>query len=374
MSHLFIPAPRTLGTFAVLAVMIALMAAPAGAVTYAPVNQPGPALDVPAAKLAQSLRCTDNLASAGREPVLFVPPTLVNPDEAFFPYEQALSTMGVPYCTVTVPDYTTGDIQVSAEYTVFGVRRMHALSGLRVQIIGWSQGGGPEPRWALRFWPDIRPLVSKLIDIEGPNHGALILHFACSGTAPNQKCTSPLCPGHCPPSLYQQADDSIFTAALNSGQETFPGIAYTNIYSHTSDFVQPNLNGSGTTSLHGGGGQIANIALQDICPADTAGHMDYYYDPVGWAIVMDALSHPGPADPRRIRPSVCSQSTNPYVSPTETPAYNTYAFDALFLNRISQEPQATHEPALSCYVTASCPAPSRHQADRPKRHRRRQRK
>jgi hypothetical protein len=159
------------------------------------------------------------------------------------------------------------------------------------------------------------------------------------------------------PALYQQGDNSIFTAALNSRQETFPGIAYTNIYSHTSDFVQPNLNDQGTTSLHGGGGQIANIALQDICPGDTSGHMNYYYDAAGWAIVMDALAHSGPADPQRISPSVCNQSSNPYVPASETPAYNTYAFDALFINRINQEPQVTQEPPLKCYVTASCPAP-----------------
>jgi hypothetical protein len=341
--------------------IVAVLAGSAEAITYAPVDHPGPALDVPRAQLERSLRCTGDLVSSHRSPVLFVPPTLVNPDEAFFPFERAVAAMGTPYCTVTIPFFTTEDIQVSAEYVVFAVRRMHARTHRRVQLLGWSQGGGPEPRWALRFWPDIRPEVSKLIDLEAPNHGTVVIHYACTAAG----CDSFLCPGHCVPALWQQADDSMFTAALNSRQETFPGIAYTNIYSRTSQFVQPNLNDQGTTSLHGGGGRIANIATQDICPADVADHLAYYYDAAAYAIVIDALTHAGPADPARISHSVCTQLSNPYVPPSEIPTYSAYIYDTIFLNRLQQEPQTPREPALRCYVTASCPAvPAHHRRRR----------
>ncbi len=363
---------RMLGIVSVACTIGIACPASAAAISYAPVDQPGPALSVPAAGLAQSLRCTASLTSAGRAPVLFVPPTLTNPDEAFFAYEDALTAMGIPYCTVTIPDYTTIDIQVSAEYVVYAVRAMHAEAHRRVQIIGWSQGGGPEPRWALRFWPDIRPMVSKLIDLEAPNHGTVVLHYTCTGSGSAESCDSSMCPGHCVPALYQQADNSQFTAALNSGQETFPGIAYTNVYSHTSQFVQPNLNSSGSTSLHGGG-EIANIATQDICPANAADHLAYYYDPVAYAIVIDALTHNGPADPIRINRDVCTEVSNPYVSASETPLYTAYAYNALFVNRAQQEPQVTQEPPLKCYVTASCPAAPKHTSTR-KPHRKRHHK
>jgi hypothetical protein len=326
------------------------LAAPAAAITYAPVAQPGPRLDVAQSQLDQSLRCTGNLVSSGRAAVLFIPPTLVNANEAYFAYEDALSSIGTPYCTLTIPFYTTEDIQLSAEYVVFAVRTMYAQTGQRVQMLGWSQGGGPEPRWALRFWPDIRPMVSKLIDLEAPNHGTIVIHSVCTSLT----CISPLCPTRCVPALWQQADDSMFIAALNSGQETFPGIAYTNVYSHTSQFVQPNLDSSGTTSLHGGGGQIANIATQAICPLNLADHLAYYYDPVAYAIVTDALNHPGPADATRISRSVCAQISNPFVPVSEIPAYTLFVYDAIFVNRLLAEPQTTQEPALKCYVTASC--------------------
>ena len=181
--------PGSVSVACTIAIGIACPAS-AGAITYATVDQPGPPLSVPAAGLAQSLRCTASLTSAGRAPVLFVPPTLTNPDEAFFAYEQALTAIGVPYCTVTIPDYTTIDIQVSAQYVVYAVRTIHAETHQRAQIIGWSQGGGPEPRWALRFWPDIRPMVSKLIDLEAPNHGTAVLHYTCTGSGSADAATA----------------------------------------------------------------------------------------------------------------------------------------------------------------------------------------
>jgi hypothetical protein len=330
---------------------LAVLASEAGATGFAPVGQPGPALSVPVDQLARSVRCTTNLVSAGREPVLFVTPTLVNPDEAYFGYERAFDAKGIPYCTITVPYFTTEDIQLSAEYVVYAIRAMHGQTNRKVEIVGWSQGGGPEPRWALRFWPDVRPMVDDLVDLEAPNHGTIVVHMVCGGGI----CSNPICYATCVPALWQQADNSNFSAALNSGQETFPGISYTNVYSRTSQFVQPNLDNGGTTSLHGGGGQITNTATQDICPLNVADHLAYYYDPVAYALVIDALEHPGPADTARIDRSVCSQISMPYVSATDIPTNTLHIYNAIFVDRLHNEPQTTSEPPLKCYVTASCP-------------------
>ena len=74
---------------------------------YAPVDRPGPVLSVPMAGLEQSLHCTANVVTAGREVVVLVPPTLVTPHEAWFTYERAFDAMGWPYCEVEVPHFTT---------------------------------------------------------------------------------------------------------------------------------------------------------------------------------------------------------------------------------------------------------------------------
>jgi hypothetical protein len=311
---------------------------------YAPVKQPGPKLVVPIATLKAAMSCSPNLVSGARETVLLVPPTLVNDGEAFFGYERAFNALAIPYCTVLVPHHTTIDIQTAAEYTVYAIRRIHHLTGRKVQMLGWSQGGGPEPRWALRFWPDLRRMVDDLVDLEAPNHGY------------PDAIEKTLCPTECVPALIQQDATSKFIEALNSRQETFPGIAYTNVYSHTSQFVQPNLNEEGTTSLHSGGGKITNIATQEICPANTADHLAYYYDPVAYALTIDALEHAGPADTARIdREAVCAEQSMPYVPFSEVPETTAVLYQEIFLERLKSEPQVTEEPPLRCYVTASCP-------------------
>jgi triacylglycerol esterase/lipase EstA (alpha/beta hydrolase family) len=322
-----------------LAVLTIVVLATSGGVVSA-ASTAGPPLSVSAAALRASLRCSDNLQSVPREAVLLVPPTLADPDEAFPGHIRAFTALGIPYCTVTMPHHTTQDIQASGEFVVYAIRRMHAVTGRKVQVLGWSQGAGPEPRWALRWWPDVRPMVDDLVGLEAPNHGSAVARG--------------LCVQSCVPALWQQIDSAKFITALNSGQETFPGISYTNIYSHTSQFVQPNLDDTGSTSLHGGGGTILNIATQQICPANTADHLAYYYDPVAFALTMDALTHPGPADPKRIDPAVCGQVSMPYYAAGDIPTYSVHIMNFIFVNRVNNEPKTNAEPPLKCYVTASC--------------------
>ena len=48
---------------------------------------------------------------------------------------------------------------------------------------------------------------------------------------------------------------------------------------------------------------ITNIATQAVCPGDAYEHLTIgTIDPVAYALAVDALTHPGPADPAR-RPS-----------------------------------------------------------------------
>jgi pimeloyl-ACP methyl ester carboxylesterase len=319
----------------------AALATPARAVTYAPVDQPGPALDVPRAELAQALRCTGDLAGATVEPVLLIPGTTVTPQEFAWNYEPALDALRRPYCAVTLPGHAMADIQVSAEYVVYAIRAMHSRTGRPIALLGHSQGG-MIGRWALRFWPDLRRDVDDVIGMAPSNHGTIDANGMCS------------MPGGCAAAIWQQRSDAAFIAALNSRQETFPGISYTVIYTHTDEVVYPNTSDSGSSSLHGGGGQIANVAIQSICPADVNEHLGIgTYDPVAYALALDALTHPGPADPARIARGVCAQQLMPGVNRV------TFATDygdtlAMVADTLATYPHASAEPSLRCYVTASC--------------------
>jgi pimeloyl-ACP methyl ester carboxylesterase len=322
-----------------------LVPASASAITYAPVDTPGPPLSVPQDKLDAALQCSGNPA-AGPAPVLLVPGTGSNPQHNFsWNWEPALTNLGISWCAVTLPGNALGDVQVAGEYVVNAIRTMHQHAGRRISIIGHSQGG-MLPRWPLRFWPDTRSMVDDQIGFAPSNHGTTGAEFLCSIS--------------CAAADWQQSDQSEFIKALNSYKETFSGISYTEIYSHFDEIVTPNSDNTGSSSLHTGDGAITNVAVQDLCPADPSEHLAIgTQDKVAYDLAVDALEHPGPADPTRAAasdPAICTPfalmpGINPATYPTDL------ASSALDLaTNTATAPAVKSEPPLACYVTASCPA------------------
>jgi len=330
----------------VVGCLLALSASTAQA-AYAPPDRPGPALEVPKDQLAGSLRCSDAVAGATRAPVLLSPATGVTVDQNYsWNYQRALTMRGIPWCKVEMPQRTLGDIQVAAEYLVNAIRTMHARSGRRIAIIGHSQGG-MSMRFALRFWPDTRPMVDDVIGFAGSNHGT----EAGAGN----------CSNGCPPATWQQGAKSNFIAALNSFAETFAGVSYTNVYTHTDEVVTPNADDSGSSSLRTGAGRILNVATQDICPLDTYEHINVgTIDPAAYALAIDALDHDGPASEARIDRAVCAQPYQPGVDPANADMYGQVLAGAPGLLAVAAPvnvvgvPTPKSEPALRCYVFAEC--------------------
>jgi lipase (class 2) len=328
------------------ALLCLVVAVPASALSgpYAPLDRPGPPLSVSAGKLRAALNCTPGIAGDTRNPILLVPGTDLDPGPNYsWNYERAFAAMHWAYCSITLPDHTTGDIQTAGEYVVYALRTIAKQSGRKVDVLGYSQGG-MLPRWALRFWPDARQLVHDVVSLDPSNHGTLDADATCQG--------------QCSAADWQQASTAHFMSALNSFAETFAGIDYTVIFSRTDEIVVPNFDASGSSSLHTGGGTIANIAVQQICPSDTSEHLAMgSYDSVGYALAVDAFMHESVADPTRIPPSVCAQPFQPGVDPS------TFASDyGNYLNAIGQAqqgaPQVSAEPPLQCYVFAACPIPA----------------
>ena len=329
-----------------LVVVVGLLVAPAAAVatTYAPVNRPGPKLSVPTAKLAGALACDGPLAGAAHPPVLLVPGTTLNPTTDFsYGWEPALRQLGYPYCTIDLPGNAMADIQTAGEYVVYAIRTMHAAYGGRIDIIGHSQGG-MVPRWALRFWPDTRAMVDDLIGLSPSNHGTLD--------------AIPLCEVGCAASIWQQRSDAKFIAALNSRQETFAGVSYTDVYTLTDEVVVPNFGPAASSSLHTGGGAITNVAIQTVCPTDPTEHIGIgIYDDTAYALAVDAITHPGPADPTRVSRTVCLDPLMPGIDPVAFPA-NFAKTNAAVATTLATYPHVSAEPRLDCYATVTCPRSS----------------
>jgi hypothetical protein len=248
-------------------------------------------------------------------------------------YQPALSSFGIPWCALQLPDRGTADIQTAAEYVVHAIREMRRRAGRRIAIIGASQGGAL-PRWALRFWPDTRAMVDDVVALAPTNHGTRQASYVCRSA--------------CQAAQWQQMDGSAYIRALNSFQETFPGISYTNAYTRFDEIVQP----PESAELHGGGGRITNVAIQDICPLDLSEHLVLTVaNAHGFALAMDALATDGPARVARVAARGCSQA--------QIPGFRPEAFPGILLSFLAGEgssPVVPAEPPLRCYVTAACPS------------------
>ncbi|MHC1558578.1 esterase/lipase family protein [Actinomycetospora sp. C-140] len=306
---------------------------------YAPLDRPGPALDVAQEKLDGSLDCSPDVDDAGRAPVLLVPGTTLTAEENFsWNYERAFAAAGRPYCTVTLPNHAMSDIQVSAEYVVAAIRTMNERSGQRVAVVGFSQGG-MIGRWALRFWPDTRQQVGEMIGIDPSNHGTLDAYPVCAAAG-------------CAPAFWQQQTLSAFTTALNSGTETFAGIDYTQMWTPTDEVVVPNLGPRPSSALTTGEGRRANISTFDVCPGHVADHLSMgSFDAVAYALVTDALDHDGPAKASRVDRAACLRPFHEGVDPVTFPG-RLATYTAGIGAQVALYPHELAEPPLKPYVAA----------------------
>ena len=254
---------------------------------------PGPRLDVPEPLLADAVSCPTDM---NRNVVLLVHGTSVTAEENWgWNYELALPHYGFDVCMVLLPDRELSDIQVSSEYVVYAIRWIYAHTHRKLDVVGISQGV-LQPRWAIKWWPDIRQDIDDYVSMAGTNHGAIFADLDCVN--------------ECPPALWQQVRNSRFLAALNARDETPGDISYTSVYSLTDEIIQPS-EPVAVAAIRG----ASNVAVQDICPGRYVGHAQSASDAVYFAVVLDALRHYGPADPSRIDRDACTQTFMPYVDP-----------------------------------------------------------
>lgn len=270
-----------------LAVLVISMAPAASAGGGPP--QPGPE--------HSTVRCPASFdGDDGREPVLLVHGTAITTEEDWgWNYLDALPDQGFDACTVDLPDRAFGDIQESALHVVDAIRHVHQVSGERVDVLGHSQGG-LEPRWAVRWWDDLSPVVDDLVSLASPHHGAYSADSACLES--------------CPPAVWQMRHGSAFLEALNRDDETPRAVDYTSVYSSTDELVQPP-----STAVLGDadeGQDVSNVLIQELCPGRPVHHGGIVHDAVAYAAVHDALTEPGGADPERFFvPELCGERTMP---------------------------------------------------------------
>ncbi|HET7444273.1 MAG TPA: hypothetical protein VFJ57_06415 [Solirubrobacterales bacterium] len=318
--------------YAVLAIVASLVFGSALA-TAKPQLPKEPRIAIPRTELEASFHCHAELAGAAREPVLFVTGTGATGEQGYLIGQGAFDAFGHPVCDVDFPDYTTADIQVSVQYLVYAIRRMYAESGRRIAIVGISQGG-LLPRFALTYWPSLRPMVTDVLAAAGTQHGSTVAAGTCSATVP------------CPPAIWQQAAGSNLLKALDKQPLEAPGpTAWTTVRSATDEAVQPTTGPHPTSALRG----AANILIQAVCPGRVVTHIGTAFDSVTFAAFADAISHKGPAEVSRLPADVCAHPFAPGLNEALAETFLSGS-GSLIASQEAAVPRVTAEPKVRAYV------------------------
>ncbi len=252
----------------------------------------GPPLTEPAMALRRAVRCdTGDRLRSPRGVVLLVHGTATTPHESWsWGYQRALHADGFAVCTVRLPDHGLGSVTRSAEYVVAAARIAVHRSGRRIAIIGHSQGGELAV-WATRFWPDVARGVRDVVALGSPLNGTDLANELCAL-------------GRCTALAWQSSRGSRTIAALR--RAPVPRRVHTTAIATRYDEIvrpQPAVN-----RIRG----ARSITLQDVCAHDPVDHNLLLGDPIGYALAVDAITHPGPADPSRIPASACQQTFIPH--------------------------------------------------------------
>jgi hypothetical protein len=182
-------------------------------------------------------------------------------------------------------------------------------SNKNVSVIAWSQGN-IDTQWALKYWPSTRSVTSDLISVSPDFHGTVTAYLYCPGTVSTT----------CTPSIIQQEYTSNFIATLRSNGGDSAYVPTTTIYSGADQVVQPQ-SGTNASAIMGDARHVGvtNNQAQIVCPGQPAGgnytHEGMLYNPLTFALAVDALTHPGPGLPSRINlNTVCSEAVTPGIT------------------------------------------------------------
>ncbi|KAF2717762.1 alpha/beta-hydrolase [Polychaeton citri CBS 116435] len=239
----------------------------------------------------------------GVQPVILVPGTGDTGYTTFIgnyiPLLQG-SNIGDPVW-LNIPGYLLGDAQINAEYVAYAINYIYGISGKRnVAVLAWSQGN-IDAQWAYKYWPSTRSKVTDQIAFSPDYHGTVVADLA---SLPGE----PL-----PPSLLQQRYNSQFITTLRSNGGDSAYVPTTNIYSGFFDEIVQPQSGTGASAFLKDARNVGvtNNEVQSICTGQAAGsfytHEGTLYNPLGFALAVDALTHAGPGSASRVRLStVCN--------------------------------------------------------------------
>ena len=283
----------------------------------------------------------------GKQPVILTPGTAAYGGLTYSSnYIKLLS--GTDYADpvwLNIPGALLGDAQVNSEYVAYAINYISSVSqNSNVSVIAWSQGN-LDTQWALKYWPSTRSVVSDFIGISPDFHGTVVAYLLCPGF--------PDIP--CDPSVLQQTYDSNFVSTLRSNGGDSAYVPTTTIYSIFDEIVQPQANPDASGFINDARSVgTSNTQLQAVCPGLPAGgpytHEGVLFNPIAFALAVDALTHDGPGDINRIDLATeCNKIAADGLSLTDVLATEG-VIAAATINLLLYFPKLFDEPAIMSYA------------------------
>lgn len=261
--------------------------------------------------------------------VLLVHGTGSTPAEAWgWNYEIALRKEGYGVCTVRLPHRALTDLGTSARYVAYAARVAYRRSERKIVIIGHSQGA-LLAHWVPRFWPDIARHTSDVIGLAGPLHGTALASTLCLAK-------------RCAVVAWQMRRGADFVRSFNEARAP-AGVALTSLGTLNDEIVNPQ---PAASRVRNG----STIMVQQVCPGRVVDHGLMLADAVAYALVLDAIRHPGPARVVRIDPKACREITLPGTDPIASLGLANTAM-ALSLGLLNATRWTDREPAVPSYAS-----------------------
>ncbi|WP_156890463.1 esterase/lipase family protein [Gordonia shandongensis] len=183
-----------------------------------------------------------------------------------------------------MPFQSLAGIRKSAMDLKAGVDRIRARTGAaRVDLVGWSQGGGMTPHYYINFLGGSKA-VDTLVGIVPGNHGTSgsSLIYARDLFPPLGKFGFDLL-NSLAPAFPQQAEYSPLVDKIYQNGDTRPGVRYVSIATQYDQIVTP------YTNAFLSGGDSKNILLQEGCNKDRSEHLSVVYNRRAWMYVSNEL-------------------------------------------------------------------------------------
>jgi hypothetical protein len=247
---------------------------------------------------------------------------------------------------LNIPGELLSDAQVNAEYIAYALQYLYATTNKKPAVVTWSQGS-LNAQWAFKYWPSVPKIVTDHVAVSPDYHGTSLAYVLCPGFALGNSVA-------CVPSVVQQDYNSQFVTKLRSNGGDSAYVPTTTVYSLVDEIVEPQDGTAASGFLNDARGKgVSNTFLQGACLGEPAGllymHEGVLYNPVAYALVVDALQHDGPGSFDRVK-GQCSAVVAPGLSLDDVIETESLIPLAV-LNIFSYLPKVFGEPAIKSYAT-----------------------